>query len=192
MLNRTPFSQNIAGGLQSTPTAPLSGIRWRSWLEAFQLPTTARGFLAFVLGLLVLAGAMSIHVMLSAEMMRLQLQLDELKEVEARIERQNANLLWQISRRADIQTLFEEAVTLGYKPIEKPIYVFDTTKASAFSTADSPASRDPMIDTPDPAATQQNPSPGWVEEWRTRFGNLLDVEGWRQMIFGDYSGQAPQ
>ncbi len=180
MLNRTSFSQNITTGLQSTPTAPLTGIRWQPLLDAFQLPTTMRGFLAFLFGLLILAGAMSIHVTLSAEMLRLQLQLGELKEMEARIERQNANLLWQISHHTGLQKLHEEALTLGYGPIADRIYVAEPP-AAPVEPVEPPATAAPG----ETAARQQLPAPGRVEQWWAWVNGVFDAQNWQQTILGD-------
>lgn len=170
MLNRTSFSQNITTGLQPTPAAPLTGIRWQPVLESLQLPTTLRGFLAFLVGLLVLAGAMSIHVTLSADMMRLQLRLDELEQREARMERQNANLLWQISRHTDVQAVYGEAIALGYKPVEDRIYVVEPPAPALSPVNPSPDQRPAE----DPLAAQQGLAPGRIEEWRAWLGGLLD------------------
>ena len=186
MLNRTSFSQNMTTGLQATPSAPLTGIRWQPLVDALQLPTTMRGFLVFLLGLLVLAGAMAIHVTLSAEMMRLQLRLDELQGMEARVERQNANLLWQISRHADLQTLHEEALSLGYRPVEDRIYVVQPQAAPALES--SPIGQYKTEDPTDVAGPSTLSQHSWrqrVEEWRAWLGGLFDVENWQRTILGN-------
>lgn len=124
MINRTTLTQRVSTPVEAgSRPASLAGERWRAIAEEVALPETRRGYLLFALSLLVLAGAMAIHIMLSADIMRSQVRLAELQEQQARIERQNANLRWEASRNTALQKLYASALEAGYQPIADRVYV---------------------------------------------------------------------
>lgn len=98
-----------------TVDIPLVGrLRWQRIAGLFRLPTTLRGYMAFLASLLVLAFTMTLHIMLSAEIMRLDVQLYDLKQENARLERYNANIVWEISQHTALDTLHANALQEGY------------------------------------------------------------------------------
>lgn len=180
MLNRTTFSQNVSAHIASAPPPPLAGVGWRPIADMLRLPTTARGFFAFLLSLLALAGVMAIHVMLSAEMMRLELRLDELRETEMRIQRQNANLLWQIARNADAEMLYEKALAAGYTPIKQRVYVIEQPTPSPI-----PVNAAENSQAADASASSQPDGVSSNTGWRAWLSALTDPATWPQWFTGE-------
>ena len=172
MFNRSALSQNlppaiaptIPSGMATaihTPHAddlPLVGrFGWQRLLGFFRLPTTLRGYMAFLAGLIVLAFTMTLHILLSAEIMRLDVRLDELHLEQARIERYNANIVWQISDHGALETLHQQAVAAGYVnniPTEYVDMPLASGAAAMTQLQSLPASgvNDPIV--VDPAAPQ--------------------------------------
>jgi len=170
MFNRSALSQNlppaiaptIPSGMATaihTPLAddlPLVGrFGWQRLVGLFRLPTTLRGYMAFLAGLVVLAFTMTLHIMLSAEIMRLDVQLADLREEHARVERYNANVVWQISEHGALDTLHTQALTSGYINNIPTEYVDMPNASIAAMTTQSlqvSGANDPTIT--DPAAPQ--------------------------------------
>lgn len=106
----------------SDPVVLIPG-RWGQWASGLSLPSTLQGYLFFVLCLLILAFTMALHITLSAEGMRLDRELTALEEEYARIERINANLVWEISESTSLAEINAQAVALGYAPVTEFKYV---------------------------------------------------------------------
>jgi hypothetical protein len=172
MFNRSALSQNlppaiaptIPSGMATaihTPTAsdlPVVGrFGWQRLASLFRLPTTLRGYMAFLAGLLVLAFTMTLHIMLSAEIMRLDVQLADLREEYARVERYNANIVWEISEYGALDRLHEQALAAGYvnniptEYVDMPAALGAAT-AGQLETLPVSGANDPTIT--DPAAPQ--------------------------------------
>ncbi len=107
-----------------------------------RLPSTLRGYTAFLASLLVLAFTMTLHIMLSAEIMRLNVQLYELQSEYARVERYNANIVWTVSEHSSLVDLHSEALTAGYVNTIPTEYV-DMPVATLFSAPAMGASTTP-------------------------------------------------
>jgi len=174
MINRTTLTQRVSTSIEAgSRPATLVNERWRAIAEEVALPETRRGYLLFVLSLLVLAGAMAIHIMLSADIMRLQVQLTELQGQQARIERQNANLLWEASRNMTLQELHASAVETGYQPIAERVYVIQPALLARGATGagQTPASID--------GAQQDDSQNGWLaEKWQSLSRAPADWGAW--------------
>lgn len=129
MFNRSALSQNLPPAIAPTISSrmataihsPLADdlplvrrVGWQRLFGLFRLPTTLRGYMAFLASLLVLAFTMTLHIMLSAEIMRLDVQLADLRDQHARTERYNANIVWEISQHGALDSLHEQAQAAGY------------------------------------------------------------------------------
>jgi hypothetical protein len=82
-----------------------------------QLPSSLQGYLFFLTCLLILAFTMVLHVLLSAEIMRLDVKLENLRETHARIEQRNAGILWEVSQYSTLSEVYEKAKKLGFVPV---------------------------------------------------------------------------
>lgn len=92
----------------------LNRERWRRMERALQLPTTAQGFAVFVGCLLILAFTMVLHITLSAEIMRMEVQVFDLQKEYARIQQANANIIWKIASFSALQDMDARADQLNY------------------------------------------------------------------------------
>jgi hypothetical protein len=115
-----------------------------------RLPSTLRGYMAFLASLLVLAFTMTLHIMLSAEIMRLNVQLQDLQSEHALVERYNSNIVWGIAERSSLVDLHKEAVAAGYVNTIPTEYV-DMPVATTFTTPSLGASTSPRSATSIPA-----------------------------------------
>jgi hypothetical protein len=178
MLNRTSLPNAFVTGLEEPAPAPLFAGRWRQWAFGLHLPSSLQGYLFFVFCLLILAFTMALHVTLSAERMRLDQRLSDLKEEYARTERINANLVWEISQSTSLATVHAEALRRGYIPLEEFKYVVTGPSAlgpdAAFSNAGAqpapggwtvePSAENPVVILTDPAASGDVPAAGTLQE----------------------------
>lgn len=133
MLQQSSLTQALA---QSPRTPRVSqphpdstlGIGWQQVADVLQLPTSIQSFLVFFILLLLVAGAMGMHVMLSVQVMQKQTTLLELRAQQAQIERQNAELVWQINQSAALDQLYQAAIEQGYEPmVERKFVVGEQT-----------------------------------------------------------------
>ncbi len=131
MLNRTSLPSAFAAGMEDSDPVVLIPERWGQWAFGLALPSTLQGYLFFVLCLLILAFTMALHITLSAESMRLDRQLATLEEEYARVERINANLVWEISQSTSLADVHAQAVAAGYAPISEFKYVVVGSDESA-------------------------------------------------------------
>lgn len=168
MLNRTTLPQSIADNLEPRPGL-WSAERWRKLADTVYVPETPRAYALFMLGLLVLAGTMAIHVLLSAELMRLQIQLNDVNDKVAQVQRLNDNLVYQAADRSALDAVYAAALEQGYVPMEKPTYVVRETAAAATSAL--PAAEPAVAATgsgegpPASALPADAAGGGWPEWW---------------------------
>jgi hypothetical protein len=166
MLNRTTIPQSIADSLEPRARA-WNPERWRRLADSIYIPETARAYALFVMGLLVLAGTMVIHVLLSAELMHLQIQLNDVNERIAQVQRLNDNLVYGIADRSALDAIYAAALEQGYVPLEEPAYVVrDTTAPPETSTAEPGAVTAGSGEGP-PASTRpaDGAGGGWGDWW---------------------------
>lgn len=136
MLQQTSLTQALAQS-QRTPRvsqphpASTLGIGWQQVADLLQWPTSIQSFLVFFILLLLVAGAMAMHVMLSVQVMEKQNQLLDLQRAQARVERQNAELVWQINQSAALEQIYQKAIEQGYEPmVERKFVVGERTIAN--------------------------------------------------------------
>ena len=164
MLNRTTVPQSIADGLK-TRTGVWSRERWRRLADLVYLPESARGFLFFVLGLLVLAGTMAIHVLLSAQLLRLEVQLAAVNSRIDQVERLNDNIVFSITDKAALSQVYVAALQRGYVPLEEPAYVVRDVPALAQGAAAVGVTSVPDSASP-PTVAQADRRDWWAAYWR--------------------------
>jgi hypothetical protein len=92
--------------------------------RAIPLPSTLRSFLAYMAGLLLIAAGMLLHVSLSAQILQARVEVDRLKEVHDSIQNRNAELVWEIARKTNLEHIQQAAYAQGYRPITQRQYVF--------------------------------------------------------------------
>lgn len=104
-------SAELTHSLQQTLTAP----RWRPLDELLGLPTTLRGFVLFVLAAALVCAGMSLLVLSSIQLFQARQQIATLQQHYRAIERENAELVWQIAQHTSLATVQRRASELGYE-----------------------------------------------------------------------------
>lgn len=89
---------------------------------ALPLPATFRHFMLFLVVLLAVMVCLMLHVMLSVQIMQGELEASALQAEHARIERLNADLMWQIAHRSDLDDVYARAVASGFVPAEQRFF----------------------------------------------------------------------
>lgn len=148
----------LPAGRRATPSRPTMGavdnglqafqdaVRRRTVAlgRIFQLPTTLQGYLLFTFCLLILAFTMVLHVTLSAEILRLSERLDGLTQQYESTERQNAGIIYEISRYSSLQDVYAKAVAAGYVPADARQYVVERPDVVAALDNPAPANEAPQ------------------------------------------------
>ena len=73
--------------------------------------------------LLLVAGSMVLHVLLSVQVSEKQATLNQLNVQLSQIQRENAELVWQINQTADLGQVYEQAISAGYEPMVERKFV---------------------------------------------------------------------
>lgn len=129
---------------------------------AWQLEARTTARLLLILALLGLIGWL--HLTLASRMATLSHQIAELEEKKAALQRENAQLILEITQLQDLSRLQARALELGFVPIEQPQYVFVT---------DWPSGQSP---TPEPTRAGL-PSPArWWKEMASRFNAWVEAQ----------------
>jgi hypothetical protein len=167
MIDRSAFPPGMSSESHrgDASDSPASLFTWNSATKWFQLPSSFQGYLIFLLCLLILAFTMVLHVTLSAEILRLNVELDGLASENERIERHNANLVWLISQRSSLTDAYKAARELEYAPVTDVQFVVRTDEEL------QGVDQEPFVS--QLAVTVPGDAPWWQEVW-----------GWTQHRFG--------
>ena len=91
--------------------------------NAIPLPDDLRSFLVYFGILLVVAGGMMMHVLLSAQILQAEVELANMQNYHTVVKRQNGELLWRIGRATNLAYVQDKARAAGYMPIDERQYV---------------------------------------------------------------------
>ncbi len=128
MLQQSALTQALAQS-QRTPrvgktiSSTALGTGWQQVADVLQLPSSMQSFLVFSIMLLLVAGSMVLHILLSVQVMEKQATLNQLITKQEQIQRQNAELVWQINQSSDLEQVYQQAVNLGYEPMVERKFV---------------------------------------------------------------------
>lgn len=149
------------------------------------LPATLRSLTIYLIALLLVAAGMLLHVALAAQIRQVQVEIDGMKETHASIESQNAELIWEIARRSNLEQIQQDAYAQGYRPINRRQYVYVLAPSRAVDApvvAPAVATRTtPRSAQPAPALTAATPIPEgrqlvqWWGPWRERIEETVSV-----------------
>lgn len=183
MLNRSAFPPALAAESNDPKgsTEPVTTVAASAIARLFQLPTSFQGYLVFLFCLLVLAFTMVLHVTLSAEIMRLNVQLYDLQAENQKIERHNANQIWQIAQRSSLADAYKTATEQGYtSTLEEKYVVREESQLPQIGV-------EPIASQSEPQQTVQKAEPSfWARtqawrsapaEWFSRAGDWLSTQG---------------
>lgn len=105
-------SAELTGSLQQT----LAEGRLRRLEQRIGLPTTFTGFLLLVLAVALLCAGMALLVITSVQTYQARQQITTLERTYRAVERQNAELVWQIAQHTTLEQVRQRALALGYQP----------------------------------------------------------------------------
>lgn len=122
MLQQTSLTHALAQTQRAprvgkTVSGSTIGTGWQQVADVLQLPNSIQSFLVFFIMLLLVAGSMIMHVMLSVQVMEKEATLGRLNAQYAQIQRQNAELVWKINQASDLAHIYQKAVSAGYEPM---------------------------------------------------------------------------
>ena len=94
------------------------------WLnKVIPLPNSRRSFGLYMVAFLIVIAGMMTHVLLSAQILQLQVELSVLEGRHSIIERETGEVLWEIGRVTNLRHVEERAKAAGYAPITEREYV---------------------------------------------------------------------
>jgi hypothetical protein len=131
-----------------------AGGRWQAIQDWLPLPTTWRQYLLACLALAVVMGGMLLHILLSVQIAHADLQLRQMRETYARVERQNSELVYQIAQRSSLAHMAQLAAQQGYVPATGRTYA---VRPDAVAIDPVRGDLSPQAVTP---AAQRQPAPG--------------------------------
>ncbi|MBK8047381.1 MAG: hypothetical protein IPK16_09840 [Anaerolineales bacterium] len=106
---------------------------WRSAIDrpglqalrhTLQLPTTWQQYVLLLVTLLLILAGMSMHILLTVQIAEAEYQVYLLKTQYEQIERQNSELIYQISMHSSLEQMASAAQFQGYKPAMSRTYIY--------------------------------------------------------------------
>lgn len=157
---------------RATLDTALSLNRLQALLDIFdrylRLPNTPRAFSLYLAALLLVSAGATLYVSLAAKILETQVQLTRMEQQLATAEQQNGDLLWQIARDTNMQTLHTRIEAAGYIPVKEREYV--TVSSDPLPLAAQPDAVAPVAHTLSAPAAQRAPS-AWqaffAQRWHT-------------------------
>lgn len=180
MIERTtmPIISTTADLAEGLPRG-LAGGAADALREALRLPTTAREFLLFLAALALLAGGLTMHVLLSAHLFEARVHLANLNLQLSRVEEANAELVWKIAEAGRLDAVQARALKLGYSYAPDRLYVAPPAPAQP-PTAAAPV--DALLAADAGAAPFAARLAAWERVVRTNWARAVD---WARGFTGD-------
>ena len=161
MLQHTTFS-STAVDLPQTDLRHLLGSSRvgrvvQFFREMFWLPNNMASFLLFLAIISLLTAGLMLHLRLSVQILETKLLLESKQQYHVEIQRQNAEIVWQIGQAMSLEHVRRRASTLGYVVPTKRYYV--ALSSQPLENAASPATPSVQIaDDTDASLPGVNPS----------------------------------
>ncbi len=164
----------IAGSLQRSWDAKVDRRRWQSLQELLPLPTTWQQYLFSCLVLAIIMAGMGLHILLSVQIARTDLQVRQMRTEYAAIQRRNSELVYAIAQRSSLAQMAQLAAEKGYVPATGRTYVLRSSEAPTASTL-APAGNLPTGDVPTGITPAGAPAPAAPDaDW------LVQLRQWWQ------------
>lgn len=161
MLQRT----SLPTAATSVTTSDIAESLQRSWergalhslQQTLRLPGTWQQYLVLCAILAVVVAGMTFQVLLAVQIAKAESQVAQLRSAYERIERRNAELVYQLAINSSLEAMQQKAVEQGFGPATGRTYIF--RDQLAVRAAAGPTLR--------PTPTEQLrtiASPGWLEQ----------------------------
>ena len=120
MLRNQTFTSSVTSAMSAEITESfqqkLAGApRLRTMEQLIGLPTSARGFVLVTLTTALVCAGMALLVFTSIQTFQTRQLIAQRQQQQQRIERQNANLIWQIAQYTALDKVRQRALDLGYE-----------------------------------------------------------------------------
>ncbi|MBV7330077.1 hypothetical protein KFU94_17890 [Chloroflexi bacterium TSY] len=94
------------------------GQSFRSLRQMLWLPDELSSFMLFMVVLTLLSLALLLHIQLSVQILETRSELDQLQRQHAKIEQENAELIWRMNQNTSLDHVRQRALILGFVPIQ--------------------------------------------------------------------------
>ena len=154
--------------------------------RSIPLPGSPRSFLFYLSVLSLIATGMLLHVLLAAQILQARVEVQQLKEVHGSIQNQNAELVWEIARKTNLEHIQQVAYASGYRPTNRRQYV---VMPAAVNQSPAQAAAAPFAEMPKapqridarPASAAATPMPEgrelaqWWQPWQERIEDAVTL-----------------
>lgn len=177
MVHNHSLSSSVSASVSTEWTEslqqPLAQERLRTLDRQLALPTTLTGFLWLLVAVLLVCAGMSLLVFTSAQTFALRQQVATLRQQQRAIERQNAEIVWQIAQHSSLAQIRERAEALGYGV--PTVRHFVTHPPVQPVTSAAPPEEAPVVLEEPPASNAARPNLSlWLQQQLTK----LSAIGW--------------
>ena len=155
--------------------------------EMLWLPNDFASFLLFLGVISLLTAGLMLHLGLSVEILEMRLLLESKQKHQAEIERQSAEIVWQIGQAMSLDRVGQRASALGYVVPTQRYYVDASSELSAATAStpglSTPARVDSTVDASEPilgAGASQKQALEISALGRRTFGRTVQ-QGWQDL-----------
>lgn len=117
------MSASMSAELTESLQSNVAPRRWDGLDHALGLPSTAGGFALVVAAVILIGAMMTLLIMTSVQTFQLRQQIIVLEQQHQAVERQNAEIVWQIAQHTPLEQIRRRAAELGYATPVKRHYV---------------------------------------------------------------------
>jgi cell division protein FtsL len=166
-------SASVSAEWTETLQQPLTQDRLRALDRQLILPTTLTGFLWLLAAVLLVCAGMSLLIYTSAQTFALRQQVAVLKQQQRAIERQNAEIVWQIAQHTSLVQIRQRAEALGYQVPTVRHFVIQPTSQPVANAVPAAATSQGIEEAPSSSAARPNLSL-WLQQQLSKFSAI----GW--------------
>jgi hypothetical protein len=173
----TTSSAELADSLQRSLDRPFAGRRWQSLQDVFPMPETWQQYVLACLAIGMVVGGMGLQVLLSAQIARAELTLQQMRSEYARVERQNSQLVYAIAQQSSLAQMAELATQNGYVPATGRTYIVRSKLAATPAPIPGGVAAESAVRNPLPTMDRvrpdsAGPTPGWLDRTRQWWHDL--------------------
>jgi hypothetical protein len=156
--------------------------RWRQRVSrAFPMPKSFRDFARYLLAMSIIAAFAFLHIWTAMKITETKMELQQIRSGHIRLQRENAEMLWQLSQYTNLDQLYNRAANLGFRETVTRRYI---RTAESFYPASSlptdPAGQEPgdpdLLQSQVPAMVRVDPITSSVQAWAVDLQTV--VQNW--------------
>ncbi len=124
MLQRSSLPSTVSADAVESWRNTLDRPSLQSLRHTLQLPTTWQQYALLLTVLMLIIVGMTMHILLTVQIAEAEYQVRLLQTQYERVERQNSELVYQISTHSSLAELATAASAQGYKPTMSRTYIY--------------------------------------------------------------------